>query len=112
MTIRILVSDKISSEGINQLEKKGYQVTKGWDMPKPDLPKIIGDYDVLIVADEHEVFGPYLPYRTWDPRPVAGTAGLLIFSIALVILELKKLELADYLPSLVVAPVLAWLFLA
>ena len=23
-----------------------------------------------------EVFGPYLPYRTWDPRPVAGTAGL------------------------------------
>jgi ABC transporter substrate binding protein (PQQ-dependent alcohol dehydrogenase system) len=34
------------------------------------------DYDVLIVADEKEVFGPYLPYRTWDPRPVAGTAGL------------------------------------
>jgi ABC transporter substrate binding protein (PQQ-dependent alcohol dehydrogenase system) len=34
------------------------------------------DYDVLIVADAREVFGPYLPYRTWDPRPVAGTAGL------------------------------------
>jgi ABC transporter substrate binding protein (PQQ-dependent alcohol dehydrogenase system) len=34
------------------------------------------DYDVLVVADEKGVFGPYLPYRTWDPRPVAGTAGL------------------------------------
>jgi ABC transporter substrate binding protein (PQQ-dependent alcohol dehydrogenase system) len=34
------------------------------------------DYDVLIVADESDVFGPYLPFRTWDPRPVAGTAGL------------------------------------
>ena len=33
-------------------------------------------YDVVVVADEREVFGPYLPYRTWDPRPVAGTAGL------------------------------------
>jgi ABC transporter substrate binding protein (PQQ-dependent alcohol dehydrogenase system) len=33
-------------------------------------------YDVLVVADEREVFGPYLPYRLWDPRPVAGTAGL------------------------------------
>ena len=33
-------------------------------------------YDVLIVADESEVFGGYLPYRTWDPRPVAGSAGL------------------------------------
>jgi ABC transporter substrate binding protein (PQQ-dependent alcohol dehydrogenase system) len=37
-------------------------------------------YDVLVVADEHEVFGPYLPYRTWDPRPVAGTAGLKAMS--------------------------------
>jgi len=34
------------------------------------------DYDVLIAADEHEVFAGYLPYRTWDPRPVAGSAGL------------------------------------
>ena len=38
------------------------------------------DYDVLIVADESDVFGPYLPFRTWDPRPVAGTAGLRAMS--------------------------------
>jgi ABC transporter substrate binding protein (PQQ-dependent alcohol dehydrogenase system) len=35
------------------------------------------DYDVLIAADESEVFAGYLPYRTWDPRPVAGSAGLM-----------------------------------
>ena len=34
------------------------------------------DHDVVVVADESEVFGTYLPYHTWDPRPVAGTAGL------------------------------------
>src|SRR6266436_1661479 len=28
-------------------------------------------------ADESEVFASYLPYRTWDPRPVAGSAGLV-----------------------------------
>ena len=33
-------------------------------------------YDVLIVADEAGSFGDELPYRTWDPRPVAGTQGL------------------------------------
>jgi ABC transporter substrate binding protein (PQQ-dependent alcohol dehydrogenase system) len=38
------------------------------------------DYDVAIVADEKEVFGLYIPYRTWDPRPVAGTAGLVAMS--------------------------------
>lgn len=33
-------------------------------------------YDVLIVADENGRFGDLFPYRTWDPRPVAGTQGL------------------------------------
>ncbi len=33
-------------------------------------------YDVLVVADELGVFGEYLMYRTWDPRPVVGTQGL------------------------------------
>jgi ABC transporter substrate binding protein (PQQ-dependent alcohol dehydrogenase system) len=34
-------------------------------------------YDVLVAADESEVFASYLPYRIWDPRPVAGSAGLV-----------------------------------
>lgn len=36
-----------------------------------------GNYDVLIVADESGDFGDFLPYRTAEPRPVAGTAGLV-----------------------------------
>jgi len=39
---------------------------------------------------------------------VNAAGGLLVFSVALVILELKKIELADYLPSLLFAPLLAW----
>jgi ABC transporter substrate binding protein (PQQ-dependent alcohol dehydrogenase system) len=35
------------------------------------------EYDVLVAADENQVFAGYLPYRTWDPRPVAGSAGLM-----------------------------------
>jgi ABC transporter substrate binding protein (PQQ-dependent alcohol dehydrogenase system) len=34
-------------------------------------------YDILVAADESEVFASYLPYRTWDARPVAGSAGLV-----------------------------------
>lgn len=37
-------------------------------------------YDVLVVADEGKLFGDYLPFRTWDARPVAGTAGLFAAS--------------------------------
>ena len=35
------------------------------------------DHDVVVAADESEVFATYLPYRTWIPRPVAGSAGLV-----------------------------------
>ena len=41
---------------------------------------------------------------------ISATGGLLVFSVALVILELKKIELADYLPSLLFAPLIAWLW--
>ena len=34
-------------------------------------------YDVLVVADEEDEFGDDLSYRTSDPRPVAGTQGLV-----------------------------------
>ncbi len=34
-------------------------------------------YDVLVVADEEGEFGADLPFRGTDPRPVAGTQGLM-----------------------------------
>jgi ABC transporter substrate binding protein (PQQ-dependent alcohol dehydrogenase system) len=43
----------------------------------PLLTQQAPDYDILIAADESDVFAEYLPYLTWDPRPVAGSAGLV-----------------------------------
>jgi ABC transporter substrate binding protein (PQQ-dependent alcohol dehydrogenase system) len=34
------------------------------------------EYDVLVVADEQGLFGEYLSYRSWIPRPIIGTQGL------------------------------------
>jgi uncharacterized protein len=39
---------------------------------------------------------------------VNATGGLLIFCVALIILEIKKIEVTDYLPSLIFAPLLTW----
>jgi ABC transporter substrate binding protein (PQQ-dependent alcohol dehydrogenase system) len=38
------------------------------------------EHDVVVAADESEIFGPYLAYRTWSPRPVVGTSGLMPMS--------------------------------
>jgi ABC transporter substrate binding protein (PQQ-dependent alcohol dehydrogenase system) len=55
-----------TDSGVAEIQRQMPVVTQG-------LP----DHDVLVAADESEVFAGYLPYRTWDPRPVAGSAGLV-----------------------------------
>jgi D-3-phosphoglycerate dehydrogenase / 2-oxoglutarate reductase len=60
VTVKILVSDKIADEGIKTLQEQGFMVTRGWDIPKPDLPKVIGEYDVLIVRSATKVKGELL----------------------------------------------------
>ncbi|MGY9047090.1 MAG: ABC transporter substrate-binding protein [Rhodobacterales bacterium] len=34
------------------------------------------DHDIVIAADESDVFAPYLPFHLWTPRPTMGSAGL------------------------------------
>jgi ABC transporter substrate binding protein (PQQ-dependent alcohol dehydrogenase system) len=62
--------------GARRTDTGQQQVQRQMPLFTQDAPS----YDVLVVADEREVFGPYLPYRTWDPRPVAGTTGLRAMS--------------------------------
>lgn len=35
------------------------------------------DHDVIVAADHAGVFADWLPYHTWEPRPVTGSAGLV-----------------------------------
>ncbi len=35
------------------------------------------DHHVLLIADEIHDFGRYIAYNTWEPRPVAGSEGLV-----------------------------------
>ncbi len=42
----------------------------------PVFTQAAADHDVIVAADESDVFALYLPFHAWDPRPVAGSAGL------------------------------------
>jgi ABC transporter substrate binding protein (PQQ-dependent alcohol dehydrogenase system) len=55
-----------TDSGVAEIQRQMPVVTQG-----------AADHDVLVAADETEVFAGYLPYRTWDARPVAGSAGLI-----------------------------------
>lgn len=46
--------------------------------PESEVPVFTqqAEHDVVVVADASLVFGDFIPYRTWLPRPVVGTVGL------------------------------------
>jgi D-3-phosphoglycerate dehydrogenase len=55
LTFKILICDKIADEGIKLMEEKSYQITKAWDTPKSQLPKIVGKYHAIIVRSATQV---------------------------------------------------------
>lgn len=42
----------------------------------PVFTQEAAEHDVIVAADESDVFALYLPFHAWDPRPVAGSGGL------------------------------------
>ena len=42
----------------------------------PVLTQGLAEHDVMLAADESDVFAGYLPYHTWEAKLVAGSAGL------------------------------------
>lgn len=66
--------------GMTLVEERSWQSTHdSHRSEQSEIPVLTqaGDYDVLVVADEQGLFGEYLAYRTWLPRPVIGTQGLI-----------------------------------
>ncbi|MFD1342095.1 ABC transporter substrate-binding protein [Litorisediminicola beolgyonensis] len=57
------------------------------------LTQGLGEFDVLLVADEVHDFGRYLLYNTWLPRPVMGSEGLVPSAWAPVIEQWGALQL-------------------
>ena len=80
--------------------------TFGWGAILSVVPVIAYQGSITLAA---KIIAPHLH----DPAMRASlnaTCGLLVFCIALIILQLRKVELTDYLPSLGFTPLLAWLW--
>lgn len=70
---------KIVEERVYEDPGAGRRSDSGHTQTQREMPLLTQNapaYDVLLAVDENNVFAGYLPYRTWEPRPVAGSAGL------------------------------------
>lgn len=70
---------RIVEERVFSVESGSRRADGGHEQVQQQIPLFTQNaaaHDVVVVADESELFGEYLPFRTWEPRPVAGTQGL------------------------------------
>ena len=86
------------------LATMAFVTTFGWGVMLSVIPVVAYQGTITLGA---RFLAPYLQDLPLMAS-VNATGGLLVFCIALIILELKKIELADYLPSLAFAPLLTW----
>jgi hypothetical protein len=92
--------------GIDGLATYAFCATFGWGVALSAVP-VLGFESTLVRGAQW--LEPALRNRPWPLLDaVNATDGLLIFCVAMIILGLKKIEVADYFPSLALAPLLTW----
>ena len=89
---------------IDGLATMSFVVTFGWSPILSIIPVAAYQGTITLCA---ALIAPFLIDHGLRDS-VSALAGLLVFCVALIILELKRIELADYLPSLIFAPLLTW----
>ena len=92
---------------MDALAAMGFAAMFGWSVALAALPVFVWQGTLTLLCAQFAE--PFLTqHGLLDP--VNATVGMLLVYVAVVILEIRKVELADYLPALAVAPLLAWLW--
>ena len=78
--------------------------TMGWGVMLAAVPVVAYQGTITLGA---EWIGRWLQHNALMDS-VNAVGGMLVFCLALIILDVRKVQVADYLPSLVIAPLLTW----
>ena len=62
--VKVILCDKLNEKAVEMLKEAGFEVKVAWDMPKEELPNIIGEYDAMIVRSATKVRGDLLEKAT------------------------------------------------
>jgi uncharacterized membrane protein YqgA involved in biofilm formation len=79
----------------------------GWGVALSAVPVLVFQGTITLVCARS--LAPFLQAHGLTDS-VNATGGLLIFCVSLLIFEVRKVPVTDYLPSLIFAPLLTWLW--
>jgi uncharacterized protein len=95
--------------GTDGLATMAFCATFGWGALVSAIPVLA--FQGLLIRGA-QLLEPTLDKQPWPLiDAVNATDGLLVFCVALIVLEIRKVRVAEYLPSLILAPLLMrWLW--
>lgn len=92
---------------IDGLTAMSFVATFGWSVIATAIPVLALEGALIRITDVATLWLRQSPYPLIDS--IAATDGMLILCVGFLILEVRKIAVTDYFPSLVLAPLFTWL---
>jgi len=96
-----LLAIKAAMDGLATV---GFVAAFGWGAAMAVLPVFLYQGTLTLLA---RWAAPHLQDQMLIDS-ISAAGGMIVFSVALVVMELKRVQLANYLPALIIAPLLTW----
>jgi len=74
--VKVIICDKLNEKAVEMLEKEGFEIKIAWDLPKEELPRIIENYEAMVVRSATKVRGELLEKATNMKLIVRAGVGL------------------------------------
>jgi len=88
-----------------------FATTFGWSVLFAAMPVLVYQGTLTLMASAVMQWLEVLPETGLLIDSMTATGGFIVLCIPLLLLEIRRIQLADYLPALVIAPAAVWTFL-
>ena len=88
-----------------------FATTFGWSVLFSALPVLVYQGTLTLLAVVVKQWLDAMPEAGLLIDSVTAPGGFIVLCITLLLLEIRRIQLADYLPALVIAPAAVWTFL-
>ena len=105
--IQILVIKSIM-DGISTMT---FATTFGWSVLFSALPVLIYQGSLTLLASTVKQWLDGLPEAALLLDSITASGGFIVLCIPFLLLNIRRIQLADYLPALLIAPSIVWAFL-
>ncbi len=105
--IQILVIKSIM-DGISTMT---FATTFGWSVLFSALPVLIYQGSLTLLASTVKNWLDSLPEAALLLDSITASGGFIVLCIPFLLLNIRRIQLADYLPALLIAPCIVWAFL-